>query len=382
MLRKIFFVDWSYECYSFLKGIEQLVLPKEFEELLSIHVFYIRDTQNRDIIPKHSVIRPHESRTREPNASTILMMAYILDSSHTFSQYDHTRWDFYVVTGKNVHEEFFAYLDVSKKRIKPIRIDGTATVLLDFIPNSCDHCKIVFKNSFEYKKHNKEMHNYYCQNKDCVRRKTVFFTREELKHHIQEQVVCPRCLDRRVFCSEDRKNIHLKTDHYEFKYFCDNSNCPRSSENNGFVKEDAFKNHVLKQTMCEFCPFTIFCDNTSKKQHMKEYHKLCDCPCGKYYSDHESYVKHFYSVNLLHCLEDSSCDEKFEDSKKQALHHATAHFSAEPFYCLVCSTGSSQHAKVSFRRMGDLTKHGREMNHSAKFLINSSFNELNIYKMV
>ena len=310
---KIILVEWEDCGQQFLNGISFA----SKQENIQVHIFVNQTkegtTANQNIqntrIALKNVAVFHESLTDGKDASWTDLLAYLINfyARTTFSCHHcasmHSKPSYQVTLAardQGKYKELKALLKSNKTETKVV--DGWKTTLLDLLAHVCTECKIIFNDQREAQLHDKEDHNYLCENESCE----------------------------------------------------------RSRRENGFYSHKELSKHQRRQQQCEFCHGKIFCDTSKYQEHMSKYHIFCDCSCQKYYNTLEEFIQHYGGVYPLPCLEVPDCKERFRNIDEQAFHHKSSHGSKYPYYCIACYG----HQKLTcLRTSGELMKHVSDVKH-------------------
>ena len=156
---------------------------------------------------------------------------------------------------------------------------------------------------------------------------------------------------------------------------------PETQETSPKPKQDDFLQDLLATTpvrqsskqrksyMCNFCPQKKFRSRNIYDVHMRNCHKKCNCSCNQYYETRDDYLKHFYEVFPLACLEDRKCPDRFRRLYFQAVHHRDDHYAERPYYCIPCcqewinESGAIIPKKFRFKDLNSLRIHAESMGH-------------------
>ena len=280
---------------------------------LRIHVFFNKTEKDFNIRQLGQALGNslvlHESLTEAEDASWTDLLAYMINfytktlisCHHCSVVHPRPSYHFTLVSNQEGrYDELKALLKSNKTETKIV--DGWKSTILDIFEHVCHECKIIFPNKYDADAHDREHHNFLCQNKSCE----------------------------------------------------------RSRRDNGFFNYTELSCHKLQQRKCVFCRHVFFCDALKYIEHMSEYHILCDCSCEKYYRDTDEYIEHYCSNYPLPCLENPACGVRFKNIDDQAFHHKSSHGAALPYFCLACYSNSKL---VCVRTADELMTHVTEANH-------------------
>ncbi|EDO33203.1 predicted protein [Nematostella vectensis] len=282
----VYFVDWETTGKDFLKGIKFTSTQKD----IKVHVFYNKKTPKCDLPEDYEWVVKHPTLTSSAEASWTALITYVLHFYTHLSctctnsrcklwprPHMHTKYRAHVVCGDEArYEELAAILKFNKISIKTINAEEKT--LLDIFQFSCGQCKTIFKTKEEATRHDLESHNF----------------------------------------------------------LCGNSRCEKSKRQNGFFTKKELEEHKAGQQSCEFCPEKIYCTRKKLEEHLKKFHKKCDCSCEEFFETSDDYLEHYYSNLPLPCLEEPSCNERFPNIEHQAFHHKQVHGSTYPYFCMAC----------------------------------------------
>ncbi|EDO33208.1 predicted protein [Nematostella vectensis] len=235
--RMIFFIEWDREFVSFIKGV---TLSPSLRGHIIVHIFYPQDI-SQSLLPvykpwlfKHPTPKETKGSTREQLENYIIKYKFTTQDSRAdgLSGEPHA----YVFTRTNELSKDIIASTYNKGISLKTNLQKECT-LLDFLDYKCKACMIGFKDRKELHSHDKDFHSLLCFNPEC-------------KH-----------------CKKE----------------------------NSFSTEEELRLHLSKQMKCQFCPGKVFCSETFLEKHLKNSHKKCSCPCGKYFGNRQTYLDHFFS---------------------------------------------------------------------------------------
>ena len=309
--QKLILLEWEDCGEQFLKDVTFKTKPNDIQ----IHVFVNRALDNKNINSIQATLKGaavfHNSLTNGKDASWTDLLAFLINfyaqttCLHCVSS-SFNRSSYHLILASCNHgkyKELEALLRSNKTHTQIV--DGWKTTMLDLFPHACTECKLIFNSQLEVELHDKEDHNYLCNNKTCE----------------------------------------------------------RSRRGNGFYSCNELRRHTHHQQHCRFCDDKAFCDLIKFEKHMKKYHIFCDCSCDQYYNTVEEFIEHYSGVYPLPCLEVPDCRARFKNIDKQAFHHKTVHGAKYPYYCIACY-GNQKLTCV--RTSGDLMTHVRDVKHKKK----------------
>lgn len=325
--REEFYLVWESSCRNFIDDLK-FSSPEAESTRIQIHVFLRPDTPSNAMPPKKDWIKTHFSLTTCPYASDTMITAQVLKN---FSEKreekvnEATERTFILVTDRDrKYEELIAILKAENSKTEIREVNGKEQTILEVLNEACKFCKLVFLTKEETDKHNKEIHDFYCENHSCYYHKNRLFTKESLKKHLALQKNCSSCDE--LFCSEEKLKAHLRYAH--------GKDMPKPLSPGR--KPEITRQKSEGKISCQFCPEKVFSSLEQKEIHMRNLHKKCNCSCGQYFETRQSYLEHFYSVYPLACFENRKCPHRFQSLAYQVAHHKDAHHSSHPYYCVPC----------------------------------------------
>ena len=267
----VILVEWNSIGERFLNEVE-------FEEhpYVRVHLFFNKNKRHCNKLQKQtqklsSNLILHESHTTSVEAPWIDLLVYLINfytKATTLNSYSYSRIKYYVTLVTNNGGKYKEAEELLKSnKTNTLVVDGWSSTILDLFENVCRACKTVFRDIASAEKHDRKKHNFLCDN---------------------------------IFCE-------------------------RSQRCNGFYYLDELKKHMRKQKQCEHCPDKSFCNVEKYKEHMSEYHVLCQCPCARYYCNIDEFIEHYCTfhparLTLLSCLEDTDCRARFKNIDEQSFH--------------------------------------------------------------
>ena len=356
--RDEFYLVWESSCRNFIDEIKFLS-PEAESARLHVHVFLRPDTPANAMPPEKNWITTYFSLTTCPYASDTTITAQLLrsfDKKQMSENDEKIQRSVHLVTDKErKYEELLAMLKAENPKIKVCEVNGKEQSILEVLDESCINCKLVFLNKEETEKHNKDLHDFFCENKNCFHKRNRFYTKESLKKHMELQKSCSSCEE--VFCSEEKLKSHFRCIHG--KEDIKDVNYGRKPE----IRRQKSEGKLC----CKFCPEKVFSSLQQKEIHMRNLHKKCNCSCGQYFETRQSYLEHFYSVYPLACFENRKCPHRFQSLAYQVAHHKDVHCSSYPYYCVPCQkrqieVGYSKE-KVCFKDERALRSHRLSFGH-------------------
>eukprot|EP00112_Aurelia_sp_Birch-Aquarium-sp1_P003959 Seg1450.3 transcript_id=Seg1450.3/GoldUCD/mRNA.D3Y31 product="hypothetical protein" protein_id=Seg1450.3/GoldUCD/D3Y31 len=184
--------------------------------------------------------------------------------------------------------------------------------------------------------------------------------------------------------SDSKEKTNGSLDSYNYDIFSDLDDDMKLMQNVNLQSQSRKKppkrnefQSINGKYFCQFCPDKEFSSKSVWKIHMKNCHKKCNCPCGKYFDTREDYLLHFYQLFPLACFVERKCPERFRSLYFQAVHHRDRHHSGRPFYCVLCFAdleNSESRNRACFKDIKSLRIHAEGMGHNPNemFLISSA----------